>query len=55
MVERKIGVALCFHLQNRFDELKYIPLSPALETGAVIVWKKAQICFTHDAAVYQFY
>ena len=43
MVERKIGVALCFHLQNRFDELKYIPLSPAMETGAVIVWKKAQI------------
>ena len=43
MVERKMGVALCFHLQNRFDELKYIPLSPALETGAVIVWKKAQI------------
>ena len=37
MVENKIGVAFCFQLQNRFDNLKYIPLSPA-----VIVWKKAQ-------------
>lgn len=42
MVENKIGVAFCFQLQNRFDNLKYIPLSPEVETGAVIVWKKAQ-------------
>lgn len=42
MVENNIGVAFCFQLQNHFDNLKYIPLSPQVETGAVIVWKKAQ-------------
>lgn len=51
MVEKKIGVALCFRLQNHFDGLKYIPLSPEVETGAVIVWKKAQIV---SRTMYQF-
>ena len=51
MVEKKIGVALCFRLQNHFDGLKYIPLSPEVETGAVIVWKKAQI---GSRTMYQF-
>lgn len=51
MVEKKIGVALCFRIQNHFDGLKYIPLSPEVETGAVIVWKKAQIV---SRTMYQF-
>lgn len=43
MVENNIGAAFCFRLQNRFDNLEFIPLAPPLETGAVLVWKKAQI------------
>ena len=43
MVENNIGVAFCFRIQNRFDNLEFIPLSPSLETGAVLVWKKAQM------------
>ena len=43
MVEKNVGGAFCFRLENRYDNLKFIPLSPALETGAVIVWKKAQV------------
>lgn len=43
MVENNIGAAFCFRLQNRIDNLEFIPLTPPLETGAVLVWKKAQI------------
>ena len=42
MVEKNVGAAFCFRLENRYDNLRFIPLSPPLETGAVIVWKKAQ-------------
>ncbi len=51
MAEKKVGVVLCFQLQNRFDGLKYIPLYPPVETGAVLVWKKSQIA---SRAVRQF-
>ena len=51
MVEKKIGVAFCFQLQNYYDGLRYIPLSPQVETGAVLVWKKAQIV---NRTMYQF-
>lgn len=43
MVEKNVGAAFCFRLENRYDNLKFIPLDPPLETGAVIVWKKAQV------------
>ena len=43
MVRNHIGVAFCFQLQSQFDDLTYIPIEPQIETGAVIVWKKAQI------------
>ena len=43
MVRNHIGVAFCFQLQSQFDALTYIPIEPQIETGAVIVWKKAQI------------
>ena len=46
-----MGAAFCFRLENRYDNLKFIPLSPALETGAVIVWKKAQVV---SPAIHQF-
>lgn len=51
MVERGIGCALCFHLGIDYNNLRFIPLLPAVETGAVIVWKKNQIA---SQAVYKF-
>ena len=43
MVERGIGMALCFDLGVAFyEDLCFIPLNPTLETGSVLVWKKNQ-------------
>ncbi len=52
MVERGVGVALCFDLGASFyEDLCFIPLAPTLETGSVLVWKKNQ---TLGAATSQF-
>ena len=38
-----LGVAaLGFDLNLAFDDLRFLPLSPAMETGTVLVWKKDQ-------------
>ena len=42
MVEQGLGVALCFDLGAVFDNLRFVPLSPRMETGSVLVWKKNQ-------------
>ena len=42
MVRNHVGVALGFFIGNLSDELRFIPFSPALETGTVLVWKKGQ-------------
>ena len=51
MVENNIGVALCVNLENTYKDLCYVPLSPAVKTGAVIVWKKDQLV---SKVAYQF-
>lgn len=43
LVEKGLGCALCFDLGVSYEKLCFIPLSPAVETGAVIVWKKDQV------------
>ena len=43
MVRKNMGTALCIDLENNFDDLKFIPLSPKLEFSTVLVWKKNQI------------
>ena len=43
MVRHHVGIALCFDLDFRYDDLKFMPLFPALDTGAVLVWKKNQM------------
>lgn len=43
MVKNKVGVALCFDLENVYDDLCFIPFSPRLETGSVLAWKKNQV------------
>lgn len=42
MVENGVGAALCFDLGHISDNLTFVPLSPSLETGTVLVWKKDQ-------------
>lgn len=43
MVRHHVGIALCFDLDFRYDDLKFMPLFLALDTGAVLVWKKNQM------------
>lgn len=43
MVERGLGVAICFDLGAVFENLRFIPLLPRMETGSVLVWKKNQM------------
>ena len=43
MVKNGLGAALCFDLDNISDALTFVPLSPKLETGTVLAWKKDQI------------
>lgn len=40
MVRYGVGTALSFDLNFSFDDLRFIPLSPAMDTGTVLVWKK---------------
>lgn len=42
MTESIRGAALCMEYDNRYGNLIFIPLEPALETGSVLVWKKSQ-------------
>lgn len=51
MVEQGMGIALCFDLGAVFENLRFVPLSPRMETGSVLVWKKNQ---TLSAAQAQF-
>ena len=51
MVKNGIGAALCFDLGNLSDEVTFVPLSPTLETGTVLAWKKDQ---TDSPAAEQF-
>ena len=51
MIRNGVGAALGFFIGNLTDELKFIPLSPPLETGSVLVWKKDQT-FSPAAAAF---
>ncbi|MEE0799945.1 MAG: LysR family transcriptional regulator [Gemmiger sp.] len=43
MVRCGVGTALSFDLNMAFDDLRFLPLSPKVETGTVLVWKKDQM------------
>lgn len=52
MVKSGVGAALCFDLGiHYYDDLCFVPLTPVLETGSVLVWKKNQ---TMSKAITQF-
>ena len=40
MVRCGVGAALTFDLNLAFEDLRFLPLSPPIETGTVLVWKK---------------
>lgn len=40
MVRCGVGAALTFDLNLAFEDLRFLPLSPPMETGTVLVWKK---------------
>ena len=44
MAENGVGAVLCMEHDRAYENLCFIPLFPALETGAVLVWKKNQTC-----------
>ena len=43
MVQNGVGGCACFRLESPYAHIRYIPLAPRLETGAVLAWKKEQI------------
>ena len=53
MVRYGVGNALSFDLNLAFDDLRFIPLSPAMETGTVLVWKKDQVLTPAAEAFHQ--
>ena len=38
------AAVLCMEHDRSYENLRFVPLFPALETGAVLVWKKNQVC-----------
>ena len=54
MVKNGVGAALCFYLDNISDALAFVPLSPKLETGTVLAWKKEQSCSAASEHFLQF-
>lgn len=42
MVRCGVGVALTFHLDSDYPQTAFVPLTPRLENGAVLAWKKEQ-------------
>lgn len=42
MVEQGLGSALCLKLDTCYQKLCFRPFTPALTSGSVLVWKKAQ-------------
>ena len=53
MVEQGLGVALCFDLRAVFENLRFVPLTPRMETGSVLVWKKNQTLSAANALFIQ--
>ncbi|WP_130861329.1 LysR family transcriptional regulator [Bacilliculturomica massiliensis] len=42
MVRNKIGAAICLKLDCSYDDTCFVPFSPPLESGSVLIWKKDQ-------------
>lgn len=54
MVENDVGVLMCIKLNSEYKNLRFIPLSPAVEAGTALAWKKEQIFSPATAAFIEF-
>lgn len=54
MVKNDIGVALCLQLNTSYEDLCFIPLSPSIYAGSILVWKKNQILSSTTMTFIQF-
>ena len=54
MAKSGAGVMINLKLACQYDGLRYLPLSPRLETHTVLVWKKAQTCAPVMAAFLEY-
>ncbi|MGC4020201.1 MAG: LysR family transcriptional regulator [Muricomes sp.] len=43
MAESNIGIVICIELSCSYENLRFIPLYPGLESTSVLAWKKEQI------------
>ncbi|MDO4544535.1 MAG: LysR family transcriptional regulator [Bacillota bacterium] len=43
LVQQKMGIALCIDLDAEYSNLKFVPLSPQMDGGSVLIWKKNQV------------
>ena len=50
LAESGMGVVLCIRLNCTYQNLRFIPLAPALETNTVLAWKKDQVFAPATAA-----
>jgi len=42
LARSKMGISMSLKLNCKYNGLRYIPLSPKLESSTVLVWKKSQ-------------
>lgn len=54
LAESNIGVVIGIRLNYRYDKLKFIPLSPTLESATALAWKKEQIFSAATTAFIEF-
>lgn len=54
LAENGVGAVLGIELSCTYENLKFIPLMPALESGSVLLWKKDQIYSPASAAFLAF-
>lgn len=43
MVRKGLGLAVCIRLDCEYTDLKFLPFSPKLTTGAALVWKRERL------------
>ena len=54
MVENDIGVLMCIKLNSEYKNLRFVPLSPSVEAGTALAWKKEQIFSPATTAFIEF-
>lgn len=42
LVRKNMGIAFCLELNCKYEDLRFVPISPKMETGTVLIWKKDQ-------------